>query len=369
MAEYSVPEERTELPTDRRMGQLRGEGAIFSSHEVTQALTLFTGFYGLRFLWPILLNDFKMLFRIIFQAISHTEPITSQKVLSGFIFVLVVFGPPLLAFMVCIAAVATASIMLQTKWNVKSKWFKFNMSFLNPIGGIKKIFSIHGFVNVLKAILKLCLILPIGYFALKAEAGKMVQLLHTSIFEIFLFTGDVMRRLFWKFMYILIVIAIFDYVWGKFQWLKQNKMTKDEVKDERKSTEGDETTRRKIISKGMSRIAQRLRQTVPKADVIITNPTHYSVALQYDRGTMKAPTVIAKGAGYMALRIRELAKESGIPILERKPLARALYASVEVGREIPYELYKAVAEVLAYVYRLKNPWGNQKPVTEGGVNR
>lgn len=178
--------------------------------------------------------------------------------------------------------------------------------------------------------------------------------------EIFVFTGTEMHQLFWRIMYILIGIAIFDYFWGKFQWFKQNKMTKDEVKDERKAVEGDEMTRRKIIQKGLARIAQRLKTAVPKADVVVTNPTHYAVALQYDKKSMKAPTVVAKGTGFMALRIREIAKESGVPILERKPLARALHASVEVGKEIPYELYKAVAEVLAYVYKLKNPWAHRK---------
>lgn len=364
MSETSAPEERTELPTDRRMGQLRQEGAIFSSYEVLQVMTLLTGFYGIGFLWPVLLADFQLVFRQIFRAIANPEPITFEAVYAGFVSLLKLFGPPLFLFVLSIGVVAALSTMFQTKWNIKNKWFKFNFGALNPIGGIKKIFSIHGFMNVLKAIFKLCLILPLAYFALKSESGKMVQLLHTSLGEIFVFAGEEMRRLFWKIMYILIGIAIFDYFWGRFQWFKQNKMTKDEVKDERKAVEGDETTRRKIIQKGLQRIAQRLKTSVPKADVVVTNPTHYAVALQYDRGTMKAPTVVAKGTGFMALRIREIAKEAGVPIMERKPLARALYASVEVGKEIPYELYKAVAEVLAYVYKIKNPWANRKNTSE-----
>ena len=208
-----------------------------------------------------------------------------------------------------------------------------------------------------KAIVKLVLIIPLAYLALKGEADKMIQLIHTSLSKVFQFTGIEMEHLFWKIMYIQIAIAIFDYVWGKFQWFKSNKMTKEEVKDERKSVEGDETTKRKMIAKGLQRAAQRLKKSVPTADVVVTNPTHYSVALKYDRATMKAPQVLAKGSGFVALRIREIAKEAGVPVLERKPLARALYSSVEVGKEIPYELFKAVAEVLAYVYRLKNPWG------------
>ena len=359
MSETSVPEERTELPTEKRMGQLRREGAIFSSHEMVQVAGMLTAYYGLGILWPILIEDFKIVFRTIFLQIANPEPITFRGAYMGFLGILKMFGPPVFLFIASVAAVSGFGVMFQTKWNIKEKWVKWDFGFLNPIGGIKKIFSIQGLINTGKALLKLILILPIAYYALKGEASQMIQLLHTSIFEIFLFTGKEMFRLFWKIMYVLIAIAIFDYLWGKFQWFKSNKMTKDEVKDERKATEGDETTRRKIVAKGMARIAKRLRESVPRADVIITNPTHYSVALQYDRKTMKAPTVVAKGTGFMALRIREIAKEAGVPILERKPLARALYASVEVGREIPHDLYKAVAEVLAYVYRLKNPWAKK----------
>ena len=135
-------------------------------------------------------------------------------------------------------------------------------------------------------------------------------------------------------------------------------MTKEEVKDERKAIEGDESTKRQIIAKGLGRIMQRLKQSVPKADVIVTNPTHYAVALQYDRSSMKAPKVVAKGKNFMAERIKEIARENKVPILERKSLARALFHSVEVDNEIPLELFRATAEVLAYVYRINK----KKPV-------
>jgi flagellar biosynthetic protein FlhB len=183
----------------------------------------------------------------------------------------------------------------------------------------------------------------------------MIKLIHLSVEQILLFIGIAITSVFWKVMYVLIALAIFDFSYGKWQWLRHNKMTKDEVKDERKSIEGDEATKKKIQQKGFQRVIQRLNKTVPKANVIITNPTHFAVALQYDRKTMRAPIVVAKGQDFLALRIREIAREAGIPILERKALARALYASAEIGSEIPYELFKAVAEVLAYVFRLKNP--------------
>jgi flagellar biosynthetic protein FlhB len=351
----STPEERTELPTDRRMGKLRNEGAIFQSNEINQVISLFIGFYVLTLTVPYFFEQFKKVFKSIFISINNPEPLQLENLYAGLLSVLMNFAPLVFVIAAVIAVFVGFSVMLQTKWNVKEKWIKFDFAMLNPITGVKRIFSIQGFVNTGKAIAKLVFILPIAYLALKHEAPKMIQLMHTNLWSLLNFVAAEMQEIFWKIMYVLIAISIFDYVWGKFQWFKNNKMTKPEVKDERKSIEGDETTKRRIIAKGLQRIAQRLSQSVPKADVIITNPTHYAVALKYDRGSMKAPTVVAKGKGFMALKIREIAKEAGVPILERKPLARALFASVEVGREIPYELYKAVAEVLAYVFRLKNP--------------
>jgi flagellar biosynthetic protein FlhB len=248
---------------------------------------------------------------------------------------------------------SSLAILLQTNWNVKKKFFQWEK--LNPINGIKRIFSIQGVVTTLKAVVKLAIILPIAYFVLKAFSPSMVSLMHLSVEEVMVFAGSAVASLFWKIMYVLIAMAIFDFFWSKFQWLKQNKMTKNEVKDERKATEGDEETKRRIQQKGLRRIVQRIKESVPMADVVITNPTHYAIALKYDRASMGAPRVVAKGKGFLALRIRELAKEAKVPIVERKVLARALYASTEVGSEIPYDLFKAVAEVLAYVYKIKRP--------------
>jgi flagellar biosynthetic protein FlhB len=208
-------------------------------------------------------------------------------------------------------------------------------------------------MNLFKAVLKLVLVLPIGYWALQGFAPKMVQLIHMSITDVLNLTGAAVGSVFWKIMYILGALTLGDIAWGKYQWLRQNKMTKEEVKDERKAVEGDETMRRKMIAKGMARLVQKLKTTVPKADVIITNPTHYAVAIKYDRDKFAAPVVVAKGTDFIAQRIREIATEHNIPILERKALARALYASTEVGSEIPRDLFRAVAEVLAYVFRQK----------------
>lgn len=362
MSETSTPEERTEDPTDRRMAQLRREGAIHFSTEVAQVLSLVAGFLVLKFMCTALFSDMQRVMVKSFTMIARQEPLSVPHLRDGMVGLIVLVAPDLLIIASVIAVVASLAILLQTKWNMKERKMEFKFLHINPLAGFKRIFSIHGYLNVLKAILKLAIILPIGYFALKGFAPRMLNLTHLGVPEIMAFAAVAITSVFWKIIYILSAIAIFDYFWGKRQWLKRNRMTKDEVKDERKSIEGDEQTKKKIQAKGLQRVMQRIRMTVPKADVVVTNPTHYAVALQYDRNTMSAPIVVAKGKGFLALRIRAIAKESGVPVLERKPLARALYGSTEVGSQIPYELFKAVAEVLAYVYKLKNPFRKQTQV-------
>lgn len=361
MAEYSTPEERTELPTDRRMGEVRKMGALFVSNELVQVVTMLIAFLALNVIATNIYNKLKIIFATVFRMIGDKEPIEPRILIRGAAGVIWLLGPQLLFLIGVVATTATLAVMLQTGWNVKAKKIDFRWNFINPIGGIKKIFSIGGVLNTAKAILKLAMILPIGYFALQALSTRIALLPLQTLPQITQFTSMGMEKVFWKIFAVVAAIAIFDRVYGKYRWMRDNKMTKDEVKDERKSVEGDEATRRKIAAKGLQRMAQRIAQTVPKADVIITNPTHYAIALKYERGKMRAPVVLAKGQDYLALRIREIAKENNIPIVERKALARSLYDSTRIGAEIPYELFRAVAEVLAYVWRLKNPHAQPRP--------
>lgn len=357
MSENATPEEKTEEPTDKRMDKLRDEGQLPMSTEIGQVATLIAGFLVLNMVWQSLLDMFKEVFRFSFVTISTPEKVNAEWAVSTINGIVFKTLPPMAILLAAVGTVAILSVMLQTNWNVKKKIITIKWDMLNPVKGIKRIFSVQGVMNVLKALVKLAIILPIGYFTLRDLSAEMVMLVHLSVNEIFKFTGVTIWDIFWKIMYVLIALAIFDFFWTRFQWLKQNRMTKVEVKDERKSIEGDEETKRKMRAKGLGRIAQRIRESVPQADVIVTNPTHYAVALKYDRDTMAAPMVVAKGKGFLALRIREIAKENGIPILERKLLARSLFAATEVGQPVPRDLYTVVAEVIAYVYRLRNSSG------------
>ena len=355
MAKDSLPEQRTEMPTDRRLQEIRKEGALFHSTDLEHAAVLVAGFLAVSFMWNVLYVDMKYMLVRSFGLIAQRRELEPQDLINGFFGVVKLFAPDIFIVTACVATIAALSVFLQTKWNRREKWLKFRWDFLNPIQGVKRIFSIHGVTNVLKAIVKMAVVLPIGYWTLKGFAPQMVLLVHMSLADVLGLTGEVLQKVFWKIIYIFFVVAAIDIAWGKFQWLRQNKMTKQEVKEERKSVEGDESMRRKMIAKGQQRLNNKLQTSVPKADVIITNPTHYAIALQYDRDQYAAPIVVAKGTDFMAQRIREIAKTSGVPIVERKALARALYASTEVGSEVPRELFRAVAEVLAYVYRLKRP--------------
>jgi flagellar biosynthesis protein FlhB len=354
MSEFSTPEQRTEMPTQRRMGHLRKEGQLYMSQEVVMVISLITGFYMLGIAWRWIWRDFQTFTVSTFRSIANARDFSLNNVENIFLSMLKLFGPDILIIVVGVSIASVLTVMLQTNWNIKEKWIKFNWDLIKPLQGIKRIFSIGGLFNLVKAIGKLLLILPIAYFSLKKFAPDMVKLIHTSIPSILVYTASAIHYIFWKILYVLVAIAIFDFFYGRYRWLKQNKMTKEEVKDEHKAVEGDESTKRKIISKGLQRIMQRIMQSVPKADVVVTNPTHYAVALKYERQSMTAPVVVAKGKGFLALRIREIARQNGVPVLERKSLARALYSSVEIGSEIPHALFRAVAEVLAYVYKIRN---------------
>lgn len=353
MADYSTPEERTELPTERRMSQMRREGQIFFSSEVAQVTTMTVSFLIICRIVPSLFRGLQEIFRITLGNLSATAELSPNDVGRWLLWAFWYTSPLLLFLFVTNSIVATLSVMLQTKWNIKRPIIRFRIGMLNPIGGIRKIFSPIGLFNTLKALGKLLLVGPIAFFAIKASTKDAIMLPFRGIQGLLNATGDGISLVFWRMLGVFMAFAAVDYVYGKFRWHRQSNMTKQEVKEDQKAQEGDEATKKKMIGKARNRLYQKLASTVPTADVVVTNPTHYAVALRYDREKMGAPEVVAKGTGYLALRIRELAREAGVPILERKLLARSLYASVKVGQQIPAELYRAVAEVLGYVYRLK----------------
>ncbi len=355
--------EKTEAPTPRKKGEARKEGQVGSSVDFSNVTGITGAFIGLQYIAPSLWSDMKLLVAGSFTSPLATQQLTTETIQQQLTGVIAILLPEMMLLLLIAAICGAGCTAIQTKFLWSWKLVKPKPSHLNPLKGLKRIVGFSNYVNVAKQIAKLCIICPIAYFAFFDLFPQLKNLMALNVHELLPFTAEAMSYIFWEIIAFLTILAILDLIWQKYKTNKELKMSKQEIKDEKKATEGDEATRRRIMAMGLNRARQRMFETVPTADVVVTNPTHVAVALAYgmERGT--APKVVAKGRGHIAKRIRKLAKENGIPIVERRWLARSLYKTVEVGQEIPYELFKAVAELLAYIYKIK---GNYRPVQTKG---
>jgi flagellar biosynthetic protein FlhB len=249
--------------------------------------------------------------------------------------------------------IAVVVNMAQVGLNLNTKKIQPNVAALNPFKGLGKMLKGgKGAVALVMNVLKLLLVAWVAYSAVSDRLSLITSSQALGFTAIFHLGASIVYAIGIRIGVVLLILALIDYGYQKFRTEKELKMTKQEVKEEMKRMEGDPQIKQRRRQIAMQQTVQRLKQDVPTADVIVTNPTHYAVALKYDSTGMGAPKVVAKGQDFIALKIREIAAASGVPILERPPLARSLYASVEVGQEIPEQFYAAVAEILAYVYEL-----------------
>lgn len=242
----------------------------------------------------------------------------------------------------------------QVKWKVTTKPLQPKLSKFNPVSGFKRILSKNSLVELAKSIAKIILIAWITYGAVQDNKQNLLFLCDMPIMQAIMLVGSIVISTGLKVSAAMLVLGLADYVYQKWKFKDEMKMTKQEVKDEYKNSEGDPQIKGRQRARMREASQRRMMQSVPQADVVITNPTHLAVALKYDAQEAQAPVVLAKGADYLAQQIKEKAKEANVEIVENKPLARMLYANVEIGEEIPPELYQTVAEILAAVYRLKN---------------
>ena len=344
---------RTEKPTPRKIQKAREKGQVPRSKEVPAAVVLLgvlltlqffgkTIFYTLEFQMRQLLN-----FRI---PADITCPYLGELVSGAEWRLAVVLGPMLLSVIIF----SVAANMMQGGLAFSSESIKLHFNKLNPKNGLSRIFSKNGIVQLIKSLLFIILCSFISYKVISKNFSIFPQLILMDVRKLLHWICSISYEILILVAIFLAVIAVADYYFQKYRFKEQLRMTKQEVKEEFKEREGDPLTKGRIrrIQREMAR--KRMMADVPNADVIITNPTHYAVALSYKMESMEAPKVIAKGVGFLALKIRELAQEHGIPLVENKPLAQTLYKSVEIGDYIPGNLYKAVAEILAYVYKAKN---------------
>ena len=350
--------EKTEEPTSKKLNDARKEGQVAKSREVTNAFELLCLFIVLRFWTGYLGESFVGMFRNIYTQMpeyiklydSYLQFTTFRAIFVRMLYSLILMIVPvlLLGF-----AVAFITNLIQVKWQPTTKPLKPKFSKLNPMSGIKRLFSLNSLVELVKSIAKILLIAYVVYSYLKKNAPSIFLLYDLTLNQAIVQIGTLVINIGLRISLYYMLIAALDFTYKKLKFKKDMKMTKQEVKDEFKDQEGDPAVKSKQRQRMMEASRRRMMQQLPEADVVITNPTHYAVAIKYDPEIYDAPYVLAKGADYLAQKIKETAKENNIEIVENKPLARMLYANVDVGSVVPPELYQAVAEVLAFVYHLQ----------------
>jgi flagellar biosynthesis protein FlhB len=352
MAENSY-QDRTEKATPKRRQDARKKGQVAQSREVPSVMILVMSlgvffFAGSWMFWNLV--------GYMSEALRSSAQLRIAEVADAKVFVLqtarIVFRI-LLPLLLVIFVAGMAGNVIQSGFLLSSEALAPKWTKLNPVSGLKRLFSLRSLVELVKSIVKILFVAAVAFLMIKQELGLIPTLTRQSVPDIFAFAVRVAFTICLNVCLALILLAILDYAFQRWEYEKSLRMTKQEVKDENKQTEGDPKIKARIRSIQMETARQRMMAAVPEADVVITNPTHLAVALRFDAARMIAPQVVAKGAGYVAERIKQIAAENDVPLVEDKPLARTLYKIVEVGQPIPADLYKAVAEVLAYVYRLR----------------
>ena len=351
--------EKTEPATQKKLEDARKEGKVARSKDLTQGIDLlvlfllikvFVGYMGDRFM-----GLFQSTLGRMAEFMSVNQNYVSMQafstVLNNAILELFLLIWPFLVFGFVITFIVT---VYQVGWKVTTKPMEPKFSKFNPVNGFKRIFSKDSLFELFKSIVKVGVIAYVAYSNLIDEADNLLVLYEISLNQAIALVGNIIIEFGIEISIIFIVIGLIDFIYQKWKFGEDMKMTKQEVKDEYKNTEGNPEIKGRIRQKMREASQRRMMQDVPKADVVITNPTHFAVAIKYDAEVSKAPIVVAKGEDYLAQKIKEVARENNVEIVENKPLARMLYHNVDIGAEIPPELYQAVAEVLAMVYHMKN---------------
>ena len=352
MAEQNKDQEKTEKASPRRKEEAKKEGQVAKSQDVTSVTVLFACLTLFYFSSIIMVKKMMGLMRWMFVESGQFN--ISCDSISPFLATLVykVCGLlfPLFLTVVCAALIANLS---QVGFMFSSKAIEPKLSKIDPIKGFQRLFSLRSLVELLKNFFKISIVGFVAYVTVKGEINNLIPLGDRGLWGILVYMGRVAMKVMFRTCWVLVILAILDYAFQKWEHEKNLRMSKQEVKDEIKQSEGDPLIKARIkrIQREMAR--KRMMAGVPEADVVITNPTHIAVAIKYDQSSMSAPKVVAKGRGFIAERIKDIAGKNNIPIVENKPLAQVLNKIVNVDEMIPVNLYKAVAEILAYVYGLK----------------
>lgn len=348
-------DDKTEKATPKKRADARKKGQVLQSREIIAALILTFVFLGIRGFGEFIYNELAVFTTKILTEYPTIEDLFTVNILSRLfietVLVLLKTTAPMFAIALITGVIASYA---QVGFLFTTETLGFKFSRINPLSGAKRLFSMHAIVELIKSIFKIAVIGYIAYNYLDGEKGNVLNLMSMDAMGIAIYIGSASINVAIRICAALIFLGILDYFYQWWEYEKNLKMSKQEVKEEYKMTEGNPEVKSKIKQKQRQISMRRMLHDVPKADVVITNPTHYAIAVKYDQNVSSAPIVLAKGQDFIALRIKEVAKEHGVEIVENKPLARTLYDSVEIGQAIPQELYQAVAEVLAFVYGIKN---------------
>jgi flagellar biosynthesis protein FlhB len=345
-------QEKTEKATAKRRQDARERGQVAKSRELGSVAVLGAClvyfYFGASSMSARLMEMMKIYFRISGQTaitIDNIQPLLADLAFQTFI----VLAPFLL---VTIVAGLTVNIM-QVGILFSSEAITPKLSKIDPLKGLERLFSLRSLIELIKNILKIAIVGLIAYLTIKDDADKFPLLMNMGIMDILGYIGKICFKILYNTCWILLVLAIFDYGYQKWEHERSLKMSIKEIKEENKQTEGDPLIKGRIKRLQREMARKRMMAAVPKADVVITNPTHLAIAIRYEAETMNAPCVIAKGADFLAEKIKNIARDSGVPLTENKWVAQVLYRMTAVGQAIPENLYKAIAEILAHVYSLK----------------
>lgn len=343
--------DRTEAPTPRRLSEARQHGQIAKSADLTAALGLLGGLLCLKWFGPGVVSA---LMEFLRENLAERDPLSVAHIdlipviLSILMTVLMSAGPIMAALMV----VALISNLMQVGWLFTWDPLMPKLNKLNPFNGFGRIFSSRSIVQLAINMVKLLVIGGVAWSAIHGRSGDIMAALDIEGGGLLILIATITFDVGIRMALAMLFIALIDYIWQKWRYIRDLRMTKQDVKEEMRRMEGDPIIKQRRRRMQLAATLQKIRSTVPKADVVVTNPTHLAIAIGYEAETMGAPRVLAKGQDYIAAKIREIAALHRIPIIERKPLAQALFKSVEVGQEIPEQFYKAIAEILAYVYEI-----------------
>ena len=347
--------EQTEKPTPKRLGEARNRGQVAKSQDVSGALIFLAAILCLHLFFAPAVAAVASMMQTALQHSPSRDPVTLNSAVSLFARSSFPFSLLLSAFLGIIVFIAIASNVAQFGLLFTTHPIKPNFGKLNPFGGVKNILgSSQTLVNLAKQLIKVSAVFILVYMVLLDNYSQIYAVAHMSMSDLMRLMDSVLYTIGLRFGVLLLVLGLLDYAYAKWKLTDSLKMSKWEVKDEAKSSEGSQEAKQAIKKRQREFHRKRMMAAVPKATVVVTNPTHFAVALEWDEVKMEAPVVTAKGADLMAKRIREIAKEHNVPIMENPPLARTLYERVDLDTPIPPHLYAAVAQVIAFVYRLQN---------------